>query len=290
MTATAADASTLEAAAESSNADHAHRFRNHSLPAQCGRATQFCATAIAPSHGAALDALVVVKRADAALALPWHRAEDFLEADYRARWRSATPGHADGHDAKRAWMGTAASGALELAFSAQRDGATALLCENRCGLNGCERHRGWVSFGPKSGYRATFRGTTGEGEQGDTLQERHTLEMMTHGGGPPREQRGRRPRYSAEELERFRVTAGDERAFTSDVSLEVDGATVPFEHFRDMQRALEKICPACPKLRDACAVIATDLRRGAHTVKIRVTPTSFQDPDMHVAISQLMVV
>jgi len=44
------------------------------------------------------------------------------------------------------------------------------------------------------------------------------------------------------------------------------------------------------RLSDACAVVLRNATPGEHTVAVTVRPRSFDDPQMHVAIAQLMVV
>ena len=60
--------------------------------------------------------------------------------------------------------------------------------------------------------------------------------------------------------------------------------------FEALQADLDRVCPGCGALRDACAVVAANVTAGAHAVSVVVAPKSFADPEMHVAISQLMVV
>ena len=57
-----------------------------------------------------------------------------------------------------------------------------------------------------------------------------------------------------------------------------------------LQADLDRVCPGCGALRDACAVVAANVTAGSHTVSVVVAPKSFADPEMHVAVSQLMVV
>ena len=57
-----------------------------------------------------------------------------------------------------------------------------------------------------------------------------------------------------------------------------------------LQADLDRVCPGCGALRDACAVVAANVTAGTHTISIVVAPASFDDPEMHVAITQLIVV
>ena len=70
----------------------------------------------------------------------------------------------------------------------------------------------------------------------------------------------------------------------------VDGVPLPAAAFEALQADLDRVCPGCGALRDACAVVAANVTAGAHTISIVVAPASFDDPAMHVAVSQLMVV
>ena len=138
-----------------------------------------------------------------------------------------------------------------------------------------------MSFGPKKFWGATVASELGEGEFPETFRERAL--------GRPRRpwQAGRR--YSEDEIKQFRLDE-QQRPRVSDVSVAVDGVPLPAKRFAALQADLDRVCPGCGALRDACAVVAANVTAGAHTISIVVAPASFDDPAMHVAVSQLMVV
>ena len=138
-----------------------------------------------------------------------------------------------------------------------------------------------MSFGPKKFWGATVASELGEGEFAETFRERAI--------GHPRQpwQAGRR--YSEDEIKRFRLDE-KQRPRVSDIAVSVDGVPLPAAAFEALQADLDRVCPGCGALRDACAVVAANVTAGAHTISIVVAPKSFADPEMHVAVSQLMVV
>jgi hypothetical protein len=241
---------------------------------RCGRPTAWCSSLVVPSHGTPLDKHVAAWGG-------WKVLEDAVEHDYRAHWRGRTAGYADSIDAKNALVGDRAAGALVLEAAAPRGGLSILLCEAPCGSNGCEKHRGFVSFGPKKFWGATVASELGEGEFPETFRERAL--------GRPRRpwQAGRR--YSEDEIKQFRLDE-QQRPRVSDVAVSVDGVPLPAAAFEALQADLDRVCPGCGALRDACTVVAANVTAGAHTISIVVAPASFDDPAMHVAVSQLMVV
>ena len=239
------------------------------LRPRCGRPPAFCATEVKRSRGPAL----------AALASGWDRMEDAVEEDYRSFWHGNTPGFADGLDEKGALVGDKRSGDLVLALTAQMPGRALLLCEHRCSSGGCEKHRAFMSFGPKFAYPATISGTLGEGERTLTFRERRAARSYQFDG--------RGPRYS--ERERAEWFSGRKREFTSDVSVAVGGVRVPHEVLAALQGEREAICRDCPNFREACLVVAANLTAGDHRVAVWVTPRSIRDPAAHVAVAAVIL-
>ena len=78
------------------------------------------------------------------------------------------------------------------------------------------------------------------------------------------------------------------RGRVSDVDVAVDGTPLPYAAFEALQEELTAF--HAPPLSDACAVVLRNATPGEHTVAVTVRPRSFDDPQMHVAIAQLMVV
>ena len=138
-----------------------------------------------------------------------------------------------------------------------------------------------MSFGPKKFWEATVSSELGEGEFPETFRERAAPKRR----GPWRSGR----RYSEAEIKQFRLDE-QQRPRVSDVAVSVDGVPLPAAAFEALQADLDRVCPGCGALRDACAVVAANVTAGAHTISIVVAPASFDDPAMHVAITQLMVV
>ena len=68
----------------------------------------------------------------------------------------------------------------------------------------------------------------------------------------------------------------------------VDTALVPCFHASFCGECADSLV-ARPRA-SACTVVAANVTAGAHTISIVVAPASFDDPAMHVAVSQLMVV
>ena len=130
-------------------------------------------------------------------------------------------------------------------------------------------------------WEATVASELGEGEFAETFRERSL--------GRPRQPWRSGRRYSEDEIKQFRLDE-QQRPRVSDVAVTVDGVPLSTTHFAALQADLDRVCPGCGALRDACAVVATNVTAGAHTVSIVVAPKSFDDPAMHVAITQLMVV
>jgi len=241
---------------------------------QCGRPVAFCAPALKPSRGPPLASLV----RSGVSSEGWADLEDAVESDYRSFWAGNSPGYADGLDEKRALVGDKASGPLVLAVRVPVAGLAVVLCEHRCGTGGCEKHRGFLSFGPKASFKATVTGNSGEGERTLTFRERLRAESYA------RPRRG--PRYTAEE----QVTYGFKpRPFVSDVTLAIDGVAARPDAFAALQDERDRICHDCRSFKDACAVVATNLTAGEHTVSVAVSPRTFRDENMHVAISAVLV-
>ena len=138
-----------------------------------------------------------------------------------------------------------------------------------------------MSFGPKKFWGATVSSELGEGEFAETFRDRAL-------GRPRRPWRSGR-RYSEDEIKQFRLDE-KQRPRVSDVAVAVDGVPLPASSFAALQADLDRVCPGCGALRDACAVVAANVTAGTHTISIVVAPASFDDPEMHVAVSQIMVV
>ena len=138
-----------------------------------------------------------------------------------------------------------------------------------------------MSFGPKKFWGATVSSELGEGEFAETFRDRAL------GRPRPPWQSGRR--YSEDEIKQFRLDE-QQRPRVSDVAVSVDGVPLPASSFTALQADLDRVCPGCGALRDACAVVAANVTAGSHTVSVVVAPKSFADPEMHVAITQIMVV
>lgn len=215
----------------------------------------------------------------------WARLEDAVEGDYRSWWAGQAPGYADGKDAKNAIVGDRRSGPIVLRVNATRPGLSLVVCENRCGSNGCEKHRGFLSFGPKSSYKATVANRFGEGERPDTFQERRARSDYVRPRGvglPPL-------RYSAQDRSTFGMREGEDRGPISDVAVAVDGRPLEDTAFRALQSERDRICSDCGHFKEACAVVAVDLAAGEHEVALSVAPKTFRDDAMHVALSAVML-
>lgn len=80
-----------------------------------------------------------------------------------------------------------------------------------------------------------------------------------------------------------------ERPFVSDVTVAIDGVAARPDAFAALQDERDRICHDCRSFKDACAVVATNLTAGEHTVSVAVSPRTFRDENMHVAISAVLV-